>query len=82
MGVSTVATCFYPNVRMLLMGVVPMPLWALTAGYIIYDGYFLNDAGATIGHAGHLGGAAFGALYYLLRLRMLKIPPPFRLVKK
>ncbi|KAF2130099.1 hypothetical protein P153DRAFT_339634 [Dothidotthia symphoricarpi CBS 119687] len=73
MGITTVAACFYPHAQMMLMGVIPMPLWVLTLGFAAVDGYFLNDETSRIGHAGHLGGMAFGAAYYLIRLRGLRI---------
>jgi membrane associated rhomboid family serine protease len=41
-------------------------------GYAAYDGYYLNSENSRIGHAGHLGGLAFGIGYYLLRLRGLR----------
>jgi membrane associated rhomboid family serine protease len=44
----------------------------LAVGYGVYDGYYLNDNKSRIGHAGHLGGAAFGFLYYIWRLRGLR----------
>jgi membrane associated rhomboid family serine protease len=48
-------------------------LWATVAGYAVYDGYYLNDNKSRVGHAGHLGGLAFGIAYYLLRLRGLRV---------
>jgi membrane associated rhomboid family serine protease len=55
-----------------IYGIIPLPLWATVAGYAVYDGYYLNDNNSRIGHAGHLGGLAFGIAYYLLRLRGLR----------
>jgi membrane associated rhomboid family serine protease len=70
MGVGTAAACMYPKVTFLIYGIVPMPLWALMAGYMVYDGFYLNsDRNTGTAHAGHIGGAAFGALYYFLKLR-------------
>jgi membrane associated rhomboid family serine protease len=69
MGLGVVAAFVYPNIQMMLYGIIPAPLWALMLGYIAYDGYYVNDAGSRTAHSGHLGGAAFGAFYYLMRMR-------------
>jgi membrane associated rhomboid family serine protease len=69
MGVSAVAACLYPSAKVHLYGIVPVPLWGLVAGYALYDGYYLNENNGRISHAGHLGGLAFGLVYYLARLR-------------
>ena len=69
MGVSAVAACLYPTSKVHLYGIVPVPLWGLVAGYALYDGYYLNENRGRISHAGHLGGLAFGLVYYLARLR-------------
>jgi membrane associated rhomboid family serine protease len=72
MGISTVAACLAPHAKVAIYGIIPMPLWALVAGYAVYDGYYLNSADTRIGHAGHLGGLAFGLVYYFARLRGLR----------
>ncbi|CAO2656247.1 Nn.00g050500.m01.CDS01 [Neocucurbitaria sp. VM-36] len=69
MGLCSVAACLAPTTKFQLYGIVPIPLWALVAGYAAYDGYYLNSADTRVGHAGHLGGLAFGMLYYFTRLR-------------
>ena len=73
MGISSVAACLSPTSRVHIWGIVPLPLWALVAGYAIYDGYYLNSVDSRVGHAGHLGGLAFGMLYYFTRLRRVRI---------
>ena len=60
----------YPRVPILLYGIVPIPSWLAIGGFIAYD--ILRSVRGTSGQvdtAGHLGGAAAGALYWLLRLR-------------
>jgi membrane associated rhomboid family serine protease len=73
MGITSVAACLNPTATVLIYGIVPMPLWALTLGYAFYDGYYLNEKNSQIGHAGHLGGMVFGIGYYLLKLRGLRV---------
>ncbi|KAF2252596.1 rhomboid-domain-containing protein [Trematosphaeria pertusa] len=71
MGVGAVTAFMYPRTQMMIYGIVPVPLWALMAGYAVYDGYYLNDERSRVGHAGHIGGLAFGVLYYFARMRGL-----------
>lgn len=73
MGISSVAACLAPQARVAIWGIIPMPLWALVAGYAVYDGYYLNSADTRISHAGHLGGLAFGLAYYVARLRGVRL---------
>jgi membrane associated rhomboid family serine protease len=73
MGVGTVAAFLYPKAQFAIYGIIPMPLWALIAGYAFYDGYYLNDKNSRVGHAGHLGGLAFGVLYYFARVRGFRV---------
>ena len=73
-GAVTVVACFMPKNQVQLFGVVPVPLWLLTVGYAVYDGYYLNSENTRTAHAGHLGGLAFGVAYYFLKLRRLQYP--------
>ena len=50
---------------MLLFYVLPVPMWLLLPSYIAWDSYWLNAENSTVGHAAHLGGVAFGGLFYL-----------------
>jgi membrane associated rhomboid family serine protease len=78
MGIVVATTLFFPTRRIYIWGIVPCPLWALAAVYVGIDVLALarEAAGAPlpsrVGHAGHLGGAVFGALFKTLDLR------PFR----
>ncbi|CAJ2508047.1 Uu.00g092330.m01.CDS01 [Anthostomella pinea] len=61
---------------------IAIPLWVLSLGYVAYDTYRLNSVNSKVGHAAHLGGAAFGVLFYMLRLRKLGgVPDVFRYYK-
>ena len=72
MGISSVAACLAPTAKVAIYGIIPVPLWALVAGYAVYDGYYVNSTNTRIGHAGHLGGLGFGIVYYFARLRGLR----------
>ena len=69
MGLGSAAALLAPSTTMLLFGIVPVPMWALIAGYFAADAYYLDAQDARVAHAGHLGGLAFGVAYYALRLR-------------
>ena len=66
-GMGAAASLLVPHQPMLIMGVIPMPLWMLVAGYAIADGYYLSSKSKTA-HSGHLGGLAWGSAYYFLSL--------------
>ncbi|KAF2166207.1 hypothetical protein M409DRAFT_66698 [Zasmidium cellare ATCC 36951] len=69
MGLGAAATCLRPSAPMNLMFIpISIPLWAITALYFGVDAYYLNSD-SKVGHSAHLGGAVFGATFYLLALR-------------
>lgn len=69
-GVLMTCTMFAPMAQARIMGIIPAPLVLLTGGYFLMDTYLMQSGQATgIGHAAHLGGGVFGALYYALFLR-------------
>ena len=74
MGTVTAVACFVPREKVALLGVINMPLWMLVIAYGLYDGYFVNKGESRVAHGGHLGGMAFGLVYYFLRLRKLRYP--------
>lgn len=70
MGVVSAAACLMPFVPMNFMFVpVAVPLWATAVLYAGVDLFFLNSESSIIGHAAHLGGGAFGVVYYFAFLR-------------
>ncbi len=70
MGVMMLYTIHHPYDQFLLFWFVPVPLWALLGLYVIYDIHpvLLSMAGehmfTNVAHAAHLGGLAFGYLYW------------------
>ena len=69
MGVGAAAALLRPTASMLIFGVIPVPLFLLLGSYVYYDSYYMDDPSSMVGHAAHLGGAAFGAGAYFLVLR-------------
>ena len=76
MAVMMVYVIFYPNEQFLVFWVIPVPLWALVGVYMIYDLHpvLLAMAGdpmfTGVAHASHLGGLAFGFLYWRFGWRL------------
>lgn len=68
-GILTALTCVMPRQSIMLM-FIPMPMWvaagiSVVASVAGLQGYW----GQGIGHADHLGGMAFGAVFWALVLR-------------
>lgn len=76
MGVMMLYTIFYPFETFLLFWVIPVPLWVLLSVYVLYDVHpvLLTLSGehvfTHVAHAGHLGGLAFGFMYWKLGLHL------------
>lgn len=69
MGFAAAATGLSPFARMMIIPIpIGIPMWALTGAYVAID-YYLLSSNDKIGHDAHLGGAIFGAAYYLAFLR-------------
>ncbi|KAH9999157.1 hypothetical protein F4779DRAFT_605597 [Xylariaceae sp. FL0662B] len=63
-GVGAAVACMVPHMPFQIFFVpVDIPIWLLMVLYICYDSYKLNSENSQVGHAAHLGGAAFGALF-------------------
>jgi membrane associated rhomboid family serine protease len=76
MGVMALYAIFYPFETVLLFWFLPVPIWLLLSAYVIFDLHpvLLALSGTPVytgvAHAGHLGGLAFGWLYWRLGLRL------------
>ena len=66
-AVSAVVALFifcYPRVKLLLMGIIPMPAWVLGCLLIVLDFSRAFDPTNNIAWEAHIAGAAFGAAYF------------------
>lgn len=76
-GVILLFAFLYPEARLLLLGIIPMPALVGVAVFVGLDIIGLiaqtEGGGLPIGHGAHLGGALTGALYYLLVIRPLLV---------
>jgi membrane associated rhomboid family serine protease len=79
MAVMVVYAFHYPRRVILLFFVVPCPIWLLVVLYVVSDAFgFLSGNTGGVAVSVHLGGAAFGALYYQAHLRFTDLWPRFR----
>jgi membrane associated rhomboid family serine protease len=60
MGVLVAFAKYWPRERVYIWGVLPVEMWMLVAGYVLFD---LVGFGANVAHFAHLGGLATGYLY-------------------
>ena len=76
-GVILLFSFMFPRARILLFGLIPLPALVGALAFVGLDIVGLiaqsEGTGLPIGHGAHLGGAATGALYYLLVVRRLRI---------
>jgi membrane associated rhomboid family serine protease len=76
MGVMMLYVIHYPFEEFLLFWFIPVPLWVLLGSYVLYDLHpvLLALAGdrmfTGVAHASHLGGLAFGFLYWRFGWRL------------
>lgn len=77
-GVVLVFCFLFPQARLLLFGIIPMPALVGALLFVGIDAVGLyaqtEGGGLPIGHGAHLGGALTGVLYYLFFLRGLALP--------
>lgn len=73
-GLATALACKHPRAPFQFAFIpIPIPLWGLVVGYLVYDSFRMG-AKDNIGHAAHVGGSLSGVLMYALFLRRPRIP--------
>jgi membrane associated rhomboid family serine protease len=77
MGVMMLYVIFYPNEQFLLFWFIPVPLWVLVGGALLWDLHpvllSLSDRNmfyTGVANASHLGGLGFGFLYWRFGWRL------------
>lgn len=71
MAVVFLTAMHYPQMQVLVMFVLPMPLWLLAVLYAAGDLMGFFGGGGSVAHAAHLGGAAFGVAYHYFQWSVL-----------
>lgn len=73
-GVSAAVALFalnYPHRQVLVMFVIPMPMWVAAVGGLMYDAFgAVNRSESNVAFTAHLAGAAFGLAYYRFNWRL------------
>jgi len=67
-----VSACHFPHHQIMVMFILPMRIWMYVVIMVAMDSFGMlsgNDRGVAV--AAHLGGAAFGFIYYKLQWRIL-----------
>jgi membrane associated rhomboid family serine protease len=79
MAVVFLTAMHYPRMTVLLFFVIPMQLRWLAVLYAVADVFGAFNPQSGVAHVAHLGGAAFGILYFKLNLRIDRFWTRFRL---
>ncbi len=80
MAIAVVATLLFPKREVRLWGIVPLPLWLMTALFLAIDllgatRESTQGISSGTGYAAHLGGAALGFLWHRLDVRFFRREP-------
>jgi membrane associated rhomboid family serine protease len=77
-GVTAVVILFalnFPNRQVLLMFVIPMPMWVAALLFVAYDAFGAVNRTDNVAFTAHLGGALFALLYYQAGWRLERFLP-------
>lgn len=65
----------YPHRQILLMGVLPLPAWVMAGLFVFVDLAGALRGDGNVAYVAHLGGAAFGFLYFQQRWNLGRFVP-------
>lgn len=65
-GIIFASIALFPDMRMSLFGLLPIPSWAFGLLYVGYSMYGIRSKRDNIGHEAHLGGALLGMIVAVL----------------
>ncbi len=77
-GISAMFALFVfmnPKRTLFLMGIIPLPTWVVGVLFLLSDVMGQMTGGDNVAYSAHLGGAAFGAAYFLLRWNLGRVVP-------
>ncbi len=73
-AVTILCAFYHPRLTILLFFVLPVPIWVLAVFQVVNDVFgFLGGSGQGVAFSVHLGGAAFAALYFKSKFRILGV---------
>ncbi len=74
-GIMLVFVLHYPTRKLLFWGVLPVPVWALASLQVLQDIQGAVSRTGNVAYTAHLGGAAFGYLFYRTGWQLGRIWP-------
>ncbi|HZZ28174.1 MAG TPA: rhomboid family intramembrane serine protease [Pirellulales bacterium] len=75
MGVAVIFACHFPRRMLYIWGVLPVPAFMLVIVFIALDFLGSFDQSDLTAHTAHLGGAAFGFVYYRTGWNLFRLWP-------
>jgi membrane associated rhomboid family serine protease len=84
MAVMMLYALHFPHEVIYILGIIPVPIWLLVGLYVILNVYPVlfalgqGQAHGNVAHAAHLGGLAFGYVYWQQKLRLSRLFEGFR----
>jgi membrane associated rhomboid family serine protease len=76
MGVAVIFACHFPKRQMLVFPIpVPIPAFLVVIGFVVLDFLAIHNTRDLTAHTVHLGGAAFGFLYYKTGWNLFRLWP-------
>ena len=60
----------FPQVRILLWGIIPLPAWLAGVLFVLYDMFGAVHSTDSVAHEIHISGAVFAACYFLAKIRL------------
>lgn len=82
MALGVVFAALFPRVKLLIMGIIPVPAAVALGLYILFDLFGLASSAGGVAHAAHLGGAAYGLLYWWRTIRKTPIERRARMMSR
>ena len=84
-GVTAIIVLYaflWPKREILLYFIIPVPIWLLATGAILFDMYGAMSQKGNVGYEAHLGGALFAACYHQFGWRLSKFLPGGSILKR
>jgi membrane associated rhomboid family serine protease len=79
MAIAVVYAALFPRRTLMVQFILPLPAVVAVGLYVLLDVFGVLTGGGNVAHAAHLGGAAYGLLFwaFYLRGRVVDAPIPF-----
>lgn len=74
-GVAVIFACHFPQRLIYIYGIIPVPALVMVVIYVLFEFLATGDRSSNVAHWAHLGGAAFGFLYYRTGWNLFRVVP-------